>query len=238
MHINFSTPTLLYILYVPFILGVVIPLLPTMTMEIVDDSDPRIEYHPGSWIKNSNSSVDHGGTNHTTTEDASIQFQFDGILIQVFGTISAPIPRVQYKVDGQITGKLPQTLANTPNQILYQSEPLTPGNHTLIIAIDSNDPPFVFSLDYLVVVNTNHNPSSSASPTSETTVVSTAAPENDLPHSKSQVNVGGVVGGVIAALVFLATLALCFLHWRRQHRVAVCHSITRMLFTGLASATL
>ncbi|KAF9268110.1 hypothetical protein L218DRAFT_1073462 [Marasmius fiardii PR-910] len=204
-------------------------------LEFVDDTNPQI-LKVGRWKSSSNPTF-LNGTVHTTSGNASIHYDFFGTFIQIFGrSTNATSQTVQYTIDNVNPKARPEASApsgvdgSLPNQVLFQSSNLSPGTwHSLDVRIEDAE----FWLDYIIVMNPEA-PLSLFSLTTNPTcppngTSTTSAPSNSSPTEQSnRVNVGGIVGGVIAALVVLATLTLIFLHWRRgqQRKESVRHSIT------------
>jgi hypothetical protein len=173
----------------------------------VDDTDASIIYS-GSW-KNSPSvplSFDYSNSLHrdttqwSSTVGDSLQFQFEGSSISVFGiatNISVGNITSNYTLDGvsKVQG-LPQgTLDSLPMVNLFQAD-VQPGVHTLIINITHIQSPQTLGID-LITYNASFNSISSLSTTAR--------------KSSDALNVGSKVGiavGVLACVALIASVVV------------------------------
>ncbi|KAF9073898.1 hypothetical protein BDP27DRAFT_1155369, partial [Rhodocollybia butyracea] len=119
----------------------------------VDDKDPRIIYSAGGWTEAGALGFECDTTSHGSNgANATATFSFNGVAVQVFGTVSAnSSPMSTYQVDG-----LPATMyifnatGQTTYRVQFYTSPLlSTGNHTLIITALENDN-FRLWLDYVL----------------------------------------------------------------------------------------
>ncbi|KAF9049680.1 hypothetical protein BDP27DRAFT_1454715 [Rhodocollybia butyracea] len=119
------------------------PCPPTSSLQIlVDDSDPRILYSEDGWFDGGTSGFECGGTTHGNNgTNATATLNFNGIGVQVFGTIGdAPTsgdgsPSSTYQID-DLAASTFNFEANGQNNYriqFYSSPLLNSGNHTLVI---------------------------------------------------------------------------------------------------------
>ncbi|KIK67993.1 hypothetical protein GYMLUDRAFT_81478 [Collybiopsis luxurians FD-317 M1] len=157
----------------------------------------------------------HGG--------ATAEFPFNGSFVQVFGTIppaneSAPVSN--YTLNGttsQFNRSSLRHVHHNPDQLFYQSPfDLPSGNYTLVIISIQDGAQFTLG-------TISYDPSFSPSTSSGFPPV-LPTPTSSVPSSGNasrKLNVGGIVGGVLAALIVVAALiAFVFLRRRRKQKAA------------------
>jgi len=183
---------------------------------VVDDTDNSIIYS-GNW-KNSpavplsfdySTTLYRNTTHWSSTVGDSLQFNFQGSSISVFGIAtnisSGGNITATYTLDGvsQVHG-LPQgTLDSLPMVNLFHAD-VQPGVHTLIINITDIQAPRALGID-LITYNASFN--------------SISSEPNALPSSasKSGLNVGSKVGIVLGMVAGIALLASLFVFLGRRY---------------------
>ncbi|KAL0577081.1 hypothetical protein V5O48_004924 [Marasmius crinis-equi] len=197
-----------------------------MPLEIVDGADSHISYKPdGQWIPSNECSNDQTcrtANPQAQAQEASIEYQFRGTFIQVFGIVQNQPNRpqqcnnVSYTLDGTPQQFQLPLVSNAPNQLLFQlPESLEDKDHTLVIAVNLADCRYTF--DHFAVQTSESAPPSPPSTTSQSAATSSipAAPSSAPEH---EANVGGIVGGTIAVIVSVGLVALILLFFRRKRR--------------------
>jgi hypothetical protein len=199
-------------------------------------NNPTITYAPpGVWSSNSD------GTMSTSSDGATAEFGFNGVSVQIFGSVRAgghqppPVTSSSYSLDGEP----PFNVSLHPSAVNYSfyESPLNleKGNHSLMITSLSTKGKFILASIVFIPNGSEPNPvlsSSLVDPGPPSTFPptlppsSSASPVSGLP-SESKINVGGVVGGVMAALVTLAILAAYFIFFRgrRRNKKATTHRV-------------
>jgi hypothetical protein len=190
-------------------------------------TSPSITYSPNAW-------TNEGGLMTTLIEGATAEFSFDGVFVQVLGSVQSkskrhPAPVSTYTLDGITSAPFNPTdimgKQTANNQGFYQSPNLASGNHSLVIKAISIASGAQFILDS-IVIGSDFSPASSGLPIVPTTGFSlslpTASSSSASPvgaaSSSRKTNVGGIVGGVLAALIIIAAIlaSLMFLRRRKQ----------------------
>lgn len=194
--------------------------------QVINENDGVLEYGPG-WDLSSGDPNGESLTSHSTTVDgAHVEMQFtgefpqaailykqlrlffSGTSIVVFGTVqqsnqSFPPPNASYSIDGRPAFEfpLPTSAMCIPNQQLFHSPSLHPGQHNLTITVTTAGTPYV--LDYLWVCNPSPAPS---------------LPRHDSSHTDAII-VGSVLGGAIFLFGLAAVAWFCIRRQRkaRQH---------------------
>ncbi|KAJ8095532.1 hypothetical protein PM082_023059 [Marasmius tenuissimus] len=182
-------------------------------MDRIDDTDIRISYDPSNaWNNSNNGQYDWMGTSHTpTTLESNITLHFQGQYVGVFGTIQDrdTVPNLYIIDDG-----LPQSYTRssaTPhppfhNQILFSSDPLSEGNHTLVIQTRA----LGYSIDYLEVFSSSRAASSLDSTGQD-------GPEKKTsPASQPGVIAGATAGGITLLIILVLGI---FLHRKKMNRM-------------------
>jgi len=201
-------------------------------------SDPRITYSPpNAWVLNSD------GSANTFQADAAANLQFDGALIEVFGTIPSksskhPAPVSFYTLDdgtpieynaAPFTGS-----KNVPNQQFYRLNPPNGnGTHSLSISLQSGEQLILSSIVFSTLPESNPT-SVPSSPTSgfpssipSTSPISPSPSPSSTSEALSRADVGGIVGGIMTAVSILAAfVALYLVRRRRKQRAAKRRTVT------------
>lgn len=95
---------------------------------IYDDTDPRLQYG-GNWISQTNVAGAHEGTLHvSTTRGDTVTFTFTGSEIHFFYDAGPSLGSVAVTIDGLGSPPFSQTQGNK-----WESGPLTPGTHSIVI---------------------------------------------------------------------------------------------------------
>ncbi|KAF7316061.1 hypothetical protein MIND_00124100 [Mycena indigotica] len=124
---------------------------------IVDDRDPSIRYSSG-WIttdkdRSSRGQVQEfqGTTSQSGEQGSTASFTFTGNQIAVFGTLNNQKQvNLEFTIDGKVTPVMTPSAANAKfHQPIFSSNPLSDGQHMLLMKVNSPDAsPFFF--DYLI----------------------------------------------------------------------------------------
>ncbi|KAJ4001770.1 hypothetical protein F5050DRAFT_1133363 [Lentinula boryana] len=195
----------------------------------ISASDPLIKYSQ-HW-----NPTKSDGFMVTNNAGASANLTFTGISVQVFGTLPAHShntiqPISSYSLDGGPPVVFDASIFVEPSEVdnfaFYQSNP-GPASETHFLVIKSIKDNANLILDSIIV--TSGAGSSSVSlvspsntitplPPSTSTSSSSSPSGSTLIGSTSKINVGGIVGGIIAALVVLAGLVALFLVRRRRNQ--------------------
>ncbi|KAL0065380.1 hypothetical protein AAF712_007586 [Marasmius tenuissimus] len=184
-------------------------------MERIDDANGSIAYHPpGAW-NSSASGPEWEGTSHTPTDlNTTVTYHFQGQLVGVFGTITdrATISNIYTIDDGPPSQQRPLNSLKYPhpplyNQILFTSDLLPGGNHTLVIQSTT----LGYSIDYLEVVSSPEDATGSVGSTGQR-----GAGGKTFPASASGIIAGATVGGI--TLLVLLVLGI-FLHRKKMNRM-------------------
>ncbi|KAG5652722.1 hypothetical protein H0H81_003973 [Sphagnurus paluster] len=212
------------------------PLMGAGQVLIVDDGDPEIIYE-GTWTQNTElfRSIQHpqqgrpygNATHQSGTKGSKASFSFSGSQVSVYSVFdwsTLGSVTVTYTVDNN-----PQTITHAvtsqtkdylqgvlqrENTLLFASNNLTAGNHTLTIEIVGNTNGSVLVLDYLLYTPSfqtlaeklNPVPATSGSPTPSPS----GFPAGSAAGEKSSTPVGAIAGGIVAGLAVLALLIFVF----------------------------
>ncbi|KIK56890.1 hypothetical protein GYMLUDRAFT_61734 [Collybiopsis luxurians FD-317 M1] len=189
---------------------------------LVDDSDvARIQYSDG-WTIAGNPDFECHGTTHGSGTQTTATFNFEGIGVQVFGTIGpGGIPPSTYQVDDLPVFNFTfnsNTGTNTYYKVQFYTSPLLEAkSHTLVISTIGEGPSQMF-LDYIIY---NPIPSASTSALPSLTSSTTSATAAALSSSSTSASIsggalaGGIAGGTFLGLVLGILLAYIILR-RRQ----------------------
>ncbi|KIK54202.1 hypothetical protein GYMLUDRAFT_249801 [Collybiopsis luxurians FD-317 M1] len=193
---------------------------------LVDDSDvARIDYSNG-WIIEGNKTFECNGTTHGSAHKAgtltTATFSFEGLSVQVFGTVGINgDPTSSYQLDD-----LPPFLftfnASTPaaresinyRVQFYTSPQLEPGFHTLVISSLGEGSGQMF-LDYIL-----YNPITSAQTRSINLPSSTFSETSTTvtPHCTSTISAGAFAGGVVGGTTLGLILGIILLFFQRRKK--------------------
>ncbi|KAH9893331.1 hypothetical protein C8Q73DRAFT_836566 [Cubamyces lactineus] len=187
----------------------------------------------------------YGGTLAVTTAPGmSFDFIFYGRILQMYGAVipwlTGAQPVAEYSIDDDPEWQIvPNSATAESNVSFYISSLLPLGFHTLTVNVvnASADGPFLF--DYIVYgfldASEGPNPPNATSTTTESTVASSSSSEPGpnssttstsfpqsprMPEAKStSLSTGGVIGGVVAAVVLLCMVAgaLYWVYHRRRY---------------------
>lgn len=155
-----------------------------------------------------------------------------GTSVAVYGSLGSVdvygIPVSSYSIDGGNTATYAAPVIQPggfqTRVLFYQSPPLSPGTHELVITNLNGTAPNVLWLDYIL-----YNPSQTTSDSgggsgSSSTSVPASTPSisqstSPLSSASTSSNTGAIVGGVVGGLAGLAIFsALLFLCYRRRKR--------------------
>ncbi|KIK56889.1 hypothetical protein GYMLUDRAFT_776155 [Collybiopsis luxurians FD-317 M1] len=194
---------------------------------LVDDTDvARIRYSDG-WFTSGTEGLECNGTTHGSAHQAGTQttatFDFEGVGVQVFGTIGpGGIPTSTYQVDDLPVFTFTfnsNTGTNTNYRVQFYTSPfLEAGNHTLVISSIGEGSSQMF-LDYIIY---NPVPSASTSTLPSLTSSTASATAAALSSSSTSTSVsagalaGGIVGGTFLGLVLGILLAYMILRRRQK----------------------
>ncbi|KAJ7682922.1 hypothetical protein B0H17DRAFT_1205528 [Mycena rosella] len=178
----------------------------------VDDNDPQIIYS-GDWTAETGNDEDFGLTSHGGKAGCSFQLQFEGTFISVHGRIgndsAGAATQASFSVDSTpVVFSTPYQSNISYNQLLFQSNTLAQGKHTLVGTSQSG----TVWVDYILV---QPNPS-----TDNTTLAST---------HHSSVNVGEIAGVALGALVLAVGIAVAVIFRRRLCKGRRSHAPSRPL---------
>ncbi|KAF8967160.1 hypothetical protein BDZ97DRAFT_1656771 [Flammula alnicola] len=179
----------------------------------VDDSDKSVIYS-GSWSNSPPTSMTfdpstslYGDTTYwSSTVGDSLQFQFTGSSISVFGIVtnvsSTGNVTATYTIDGMSKAQsIPQgTLNSLPMVKLFHAD-LQPGEHTLSLNITDIQAPRAIGIDFFAY-NASFNNIASTSSTAR------------VSHALNAGSKVGIAFGVLAAIALLASLFTIL--WRRN----------------------
>ncbi|KAJ3989642.1 hypothetical protein F5890DRAFT_1484874 [Lentinula detonsa] len=196
------------------------------TTTTIHASSPLIKYSQ-HWSLNKSD-----GSMATNNVGASANLTFTGSSVRVFGTLPANNqqtiqPMSSYSLDGGLPVVFDASNFGEPSKVdnfaFYQSDPgLTNENHSLVITSIKDNANLI--LDNIIVISGAGSssvppvfPSITITPLPPSTP-SSPSPSASTIGSTSKINVGGIVGGIIAALVMLAGLVAFFLVRRRRNQ--------------------
>ncbi|KAF9066942.1 hypothetical protein BDP27DRAFT_1329718 [Rhodocollybia butyracea] len=182
---------------------------------------------PASWIASGSPELECEGTAHGANgTSVTATLNFNGIGVQVFGTIGAPdgSPSSTYQVDNLPASTFVFTNNGQQNYRIpfYASPPLNAGNHTLVITSLGSNNARIW-LDYILYYPTTNelvsNSSETSMPSTSTSPASVSSSVTSMTHGAST-NTVAIVGGVLGSMVGMILaiiLAYIILRWRRKH---------------------
>ncbi|KJA18666.1 hypothetical protein HYPSUDRAFT_205192 [Hypholoma sublateritium FD-334 SS-4] len=183
-------------------------------LTIIDDRNPSFSYH-GNWQEGSMSSDVDGTFTWTNTSGSSVLISFAGIQINVYGSTPNVMDGFALNASYSIDGMPPriyrageqQTGLPSP-QLLFQSDELDSGNHTLCIENLTEGGDYVLDYAAISVGNFTLSPSLSAANSAATSVETSMTPIAASSTSTSSSETGPIVGGVIGGLGLIALLVI------------------------------
>ncbi|KAJ7711303.1 hypothetical protein B0H14DRAFT_698742 [Mycena olivaceomarginata] len=139
-----------------------------MSLVIVDDSDPSVQYNtPGGW-RETGKAPQFNGTSHASgTQGDTATLVFEGTLISVYGTVAPNTgqSRLNFSIDGTNVGfyQAPAGPAAVNNQLFWTSQNFEEASHKLVITVDQdtslspqgNPSNGTFFLDYFIYKTTS-----------------------------------------------------------------------------------
>ncbi|KAK0479998.1 hypothetical protein IW261DRAFT_1475543 [Armillaria novae-zelandiae] len=182
---------------------------------VVDDNETDIVLS-GNWTVQSGQSYGYGFPfNNTLTgtgdNSSTVEFNFTGISVSVYGVVHSATGVSSYSVDGSppMNYTPPSNLTDDSwylHQQFFHAE-LEQGNHSLLISFPSLSGRERFWLDYILYgpttsTNITHFPRASAIPTSPAST------------NKSSLDVGAIVGGCVGGAV-LIIVVFAILRYRK-----------------------
>ncbi|KAJ7312470.1 hypothetical protein DFH08DRAFT_447552 [Mycena albidolilacea] len=109
-------------------------------MYFIDDRDAQIKYTP-AW-RTFGSDIDFQHTSQASTNAGdSLSLAFEGTSILFYGgvTLRTTLPNASMSIDGgPQTFWSPPTTATQTNNMIFNSEILSPGNHTLVVTAEND----------------------------------------------------------------------------------------------------
>ncbi|KAJ7300416.1 hypothetical protein DFH08DRAFT_122132 [Mycena albidolilacea] len=113
-----------------------------MSLVIVDDTDPSVQYNtPGGWRETGNAPQFEGTTHASGTQGDTATLVFEGTSISVYGTVapSSGQSRLNFSIDGADAGfyQVPQA-ATLNNQLFWTSPNFEAASHKLVITVDQD----------------------------------------------------------------------------------------------------
>ncbi|KAJ7720872.1 hypothetical protein DFH07DRAFT_684064, partial [Mycena maculata] len=121
---------------------------------IVDDHDPLVQYNPpGGWLSEGSSIEYMKTTMAPTVLGSTATFKFNGTSIAVYGTIAGPNYQatMDFHID-TLTGSYSPAMTvvdtTTYHQLLWTSDVLVDGVHTLVITQNCSIQDRILFLDY------------------------------------------------------------------------------------------
>lgn len=213
---------------------------------IVDDDNSAIEYS-GAWSSNASpfnaGSLPDGfpvgnSTHRSTTLGDTITFRFTGTSVSVYGIFSwvqVGSLTATYTLDGttvpqtySVTTRSPQFMddyGEASNYILFSSETLAAGDHTLVINITQciNQ---TFILDYITYApsfstlasmpNLTNSPTTTASSSSAPSVLANGSQVSHSNTETKKVPIGAIVGGVGGGILIFLLVGFLMRYLRRR----------------------
>jgi len=150
-------------------------------------------------------------------------FNFTGVSVTWFGVYPEELPRApslaSYSIDDSadsafaLKGLAPKS-HTLYNQLLFKTEPLPLGTHTVTVKYLSDHKSTPLALDYLIVdtgTSITRTPTTTASPTLPSASIAAVS-----GSSKKHINVIGAVLGTLAGVLVL--LVLIFVYYRHRRR--------------------
>jgi hypothetical protein len=192
----------------------------------IDDRDPQIKYTP-AWRQFGSD----GDFEHTSQATSSVgdflTFTFEGPCacfprvniyshriiagksIAFYGGVTSETANASITIDGGPPKFWLPPVGATTNNLIFDSGDLSPGNHTLVVTAENDQPVWA---DYFLVTP---NPPGSVNTSSPSSPGSTPAPIQKHKSTPIGVIVGPIIG--VLALAALAAAAF-FFFWRRRRR--------------------
>ncbi|KAJ6449852.1 hypothetical protein C8R45DRAFT_849438 [Mycena sanguinolenta] len=169
----------------------------TTNIAIVDDRDSLIHY-AGTWSHAGVSEEFDSTTTFSLMTGCTATFPFVGTGIQIYGGVTSATETASIVLDGgPPTFWVPPSAATQTNNLMYTSDAISPGNHTLVVTATSDQP--VWADYWLITPNpVGFVDSSSGS-------IST-----QISHKRAT-----LVGAVLGVLALIALMAVVFFGWRR-----------------------
>ncbi|OJT10296.1 hypothetical protein TRAPUB_13164 [Trametes pubescens] len=151
-----------------------------MATELVDDTNPRVQYQPG-WIWDQGVAEVDATRHGASIAGIEAWLTFTGTGVRVIGTLGVSDtygqPKTTYWVDGNEVGSYsaPHTGQTTYNVTFFTMENLSSGSHVVRINNTDGTHPNTFWLDYFLIDN---GPVATTTSTSTTTAPSPTQPAN------------------------------------------------------------
>ncbi|PPQ97222.1 hypothetical protein CVT26_000748 [Gymnopilus dilepis] len=194
--------------------------------KIIDDQDPSVLYSPGWRRKGTPNFEFDNTTSKANTPGLTATLNFTGVGIKVFGTIAADgvgnAPKSSYAVDAlPVQGFTGTQQSDTQYRVLFfQSRPLLPGSHTLIVTnIGKNASLF---LDYFEVDEGYPTPTTTTVTVSAISwssgVASVQSSTINVLEANSTPHILVVVTALLGGFLVLSLFYLAVLHFRRRRR--------------------
>ncbi|KAJ6506820.1 hypothetical protein C8R45DRAFT_922984 [Mycena sanguinolenta] len=211
------------VLYLDYIMWTTTSL--AVTALFIDDRDPQVTYAPAWRPFGSDPDFDHTSQASTSVGDF-YTLPFQGRGIKIYGGMTSATENASIVLDGgKPTFWIPPSTATQTNNLMYDSGPISPGNHTLVVTATSDQS--VWSDYWLVTPNpvgfVDSSPGStsvSSSATARSSSTTTSAPgssQTSTSHKKST-PVGAIVGPIVGVLALVALVAVFFFWRRRRHQ--------------------
>ncbi|KAJ7320796.1 hypothetical protein DFH08DRAFT_754014 [Mycena albidolilacea] len=174
----------------------------------IDDRDPQIKYTP-AWRQFGSD----GDFEHTSQATSSVgdflTFTFEGKSITFYGGVTSETANASITIDdGPPKFWLPPVGA-TINNLIFDSGDLSPGNHTLVVTAENDQPVWA---DYFLVTPNSPGSVNTSSPSSPGSTPASIQKHKSTP-------IGVIVGPIIGVLALAALAAAAFFFfWRRRRR--------------------
>jgi len=161
------------------------------------NNHPRFQYIPSDvWSTKEYTDGEeiNGTSSYTTDGDASVQFTFESDAVGLYGSVNGSFSA---GVDGSPSTFTSAYNASAYQQLLYYTDDLGAGSHTLTIA---NTPKSTFAVDFARTW----------------TAQGGSQPGTTTSHVSSRLPIGPIVGGAVGALVFISTLFAAGMFLRKR----------------------
>ncbi|CAG7848902.1 SubName: Full=Uncharacterized protein {ECO:0000313/EMBL:CCA70239.1} [Serendipita indica DSM 11827] len=137
-----------------------------MPIVIIDDTNPAIVYSQRSWrgVSGNTNNEYKSSLHYPTAVGATIRYQFRGIGIHVYGTVTQPVtkgyPNVTYQVDNDLPRgwnlslSLQDTINTQSHVVLFKSAEYDYGDHEITVYVGDFDPGTTgrLNFDFLLVI--------------------------------------------------------------------------------------